>query len=172
MNTEHGTTPGLLLETPATGSGPVPRSAFRVQRSNEKGFTLIELLIVVTIIGMLAALAVVNVRFAQRKAREAALMDNLATMRRAIDNFYADKQRYPSDLNELVPNYIRKIPSDPITKQQDWELVMDDPLSGGLDGSEPIPSETDPEASSQPGVTDVKSVAEGMTLDNVPYNEL
>ena len=152
MNTEHGTTP---------------------QRSAQKGFTLIELIIVVTIIGILAGLAIVNVRFAQRKAREAALMDNLATMRKAIDNFYADKQRYPSDLNELVPNYIRKVPSDPMTKQADWELVMDDPLAAGTgEEGEPIPAETDPEATSQPGVTDVKSVAVGMTLDNVPYNEL
>ena len=148
------------------------RSSFIVHRSSQKGFTLIELIIVVTIIGILAGLAIVNVKFAQRKAREAALMDNLATMRKAIDNFYADKQRYPSDLNELVPNYIRRIPPDPITKQTDWEVIMDDPYASGSDGGEPIPAETDPEATSQPGITDVKSVAEGMTLDNVPYNEL
>ncbi len=51
---------------------------------------------------------------------------------------------------------------------------MDDPLSSSLsaDGGEPIPSETDPQAMSEPGVTDVKSVAEGTTLDNVPYNQL
>ena len=143
------------------------------QTPKQRGFTLIELLVVVTIVGLLAGLAIVNVRFAQRKAREAALMDNLATMRKAIDNFYADKQRYPSDLNELVPNYIRRIPRDPITKQIDWEVVMDDPLAAGTgDNGEPIPAETDPEAVTQPGITDVKSVAVGMTLDNVPYNEL
>ena len=143
------------------------------QKPSQRGFTLIELLVVVTIVGLLAGLAIVNVRFAQRKAREAALMDNLSTMRKAIDNFYADKQRYPSDLNELVPNYLRKIPRDPITKQIDWEVVMDDPLAAGMsDSGEPIPSETDPEAVTQPGITDVKSVAVGMTLDNVPYNEL
>ena len=143
------------------------------QKQRQRGFTLIELLVVVTIVGLLAGLAIVNVRFAQRKAREAALMDNLSTMRKAIDNFYADKQRYPSDLNELVPNYIRKIPRDPITKQIDWEVVMDDPLSADLgESGEPIPAETDPEAVTQPGITDVKSVAVGMTLDNVPYNEL
>jgi general secretion pathway protein G len=172
MNEERGTMNGA--ETQITqGRNGRHRSSFIVRRSSSQtGFTLIELLIVVTIIGMLAALAVVNVRFAQRKAREAALMDNLSTMRRAIDNFYADKQRYPSDLNELVPNYMRKIPNDPITEQADWELVMDDPLSNTSDGGEPIPSETDPDAMSQPGVTDVKSVAVGMTLDNVPYNEL
>ncbi len=174
MNEEHGT----MNETPEVTTieqnrGAVHRSSFRVQRSKKmSGFSLVELIVVVTIIGILAGIAVVNVKFAQRKAREAALMDNLATMRKAIDNFYADKQRYPSDLNELVPNYIRKIPLDPMTKQADWEVVMDDPLSNTSDDGEPIPAETDPEATSQPGVTDVKSVAEGVTLDNVPYNEL
>ena len=138
----------------------------------QRGFTLIELIVVVTIIGVLASLAIVNVRYAQRKAREAALMDNLHTMRKAIDNFYADRQRYPSSLQELAPNYIRKIPADPITKQVDWEEVMDDPYAYSPDGGEPIPSETDPEAMSQPGVVDVKSRAAGSTLDNVPYTDL
>ena len=50
------------------------------RETNQKGFTLIELIIVVTIIGILAGLAIVNVKFAQRKAREAALMDKLSTM--------------------------------------------------------------------------------------------
>jgi len=140
-----------------------------ITRDSQKGFSLIELIVVVTIIGILAGIALINVRTAQTKAREAALKDNLFQMRKAIDNFYADKQRYPGSLEELVPNYIRKIPSDPITMQQDWETVMDDPLALG---EEAIPAETDPNAMTQPGVIDVKSRAEGQTLDNIPYNEL
>jgi general secretion pathway protein G len=158
MNTPLDTTNALPT--------PVPRSSFIVPRS-QKGFSLIELIVVVTIIGILAAVAMVNVRNAVRKARETALRDNLHTMRKAIDSFYADKQRYPNDLSELVPNYLRRIPKDPMTEQEDWELVMDDPLD-----LEQMSLETDPEAVSTPGVIDVKSKAEGMTLDNVPYSDL
>lgn len=159
-------TPEPMTQNPETAPA-VHRSSFIAHRSHQRGFSLIELIVVVTIIGILAGIALINVGTAQRKAREGALRSNLHEMRKAIDNFYADKQRYPTDLNELVPNYIRKIPKDPITMNEDWEQVMDDPLSleGGM-------SEPDPEAVTQPGVIDVKSRAVGMTLDNVPYSEL
>jgi general secretion pathway protein G len=147
---------------------PTILARMRAARS-QKGFSLIELIVVVTIIGILAAVAIVNVRFAQRKAREAALKDNLFQLRKCIDNFYADKQRYPADLSELVPNYVRRIPPDPMTGQPDWELIMDEPLDLEEDA---VPSETDPQAMEQPGVIDVKSKAPGETLDHVPYADL
>ena len=162
MNTE---TPDSV-ESRAASNG-AHRSSLIAHRSGERGFTLIELIVVVTIIGILASIALINVSFATRKAREAALRDNLHTMRSAIDNFYADKQRYPSDLEELVPHYMRRIPSDPLTQKQDWETIMDDPLTEGELGGD-----TDPSAVSTPGIIDVKSRAEGTTLDNVPYGEL
>lgn len=145
----------------------------RIQkRRRQRGFSLIELIVVVTIIGILVSVAIVNVKYAQRKAREAALKENLFEMRKAIDNFYADKQRYPSDLNELVPNYIRRIPQDPVTMKVDWQEVMDDPLGQMNENGEVMSAETDPQAMTQPGVVDVKSSAQGTTLDNVPYSDL
>lgn len=150
-----------------TGTDPVHGSSRTASRL-QKGFTLIELIVVVTIIGILASIAVVNVKFAQRKAREAALKDNLFEMRKAIDNFYADKQRYPADLNELVPGYLRRIPADPITMKVDWEPVMEDPMT--LEGE--MSASTDSESMAQPGMIDIKSHAAGTTLDNVPYADL
>lgn len=166
MNTDHGTK-DFESTTPSRTSGAIPCSVSRVRRSSA-GFSLIELIVVVTIIGILASVAVINVRWAQQRAREAALKENLFELRKAIDNFYADKQKYPANLQELVPNYIRRIPKDPITNAMDWEEVMENPL--GPEGE--LLGDTDPDAMGQPGVVDVKSSAQGMTLDNVPFSEL
>jgi general secretion pathway protein G len=137
----------------------------RVRRF-QSGFTLIELIVVVTIVGILASVAVINIRNAQRKAREAALRDNLAKMRGAIDNFYADKQRYPANLEELVPNYLKFVPKDPITMNEDWEEVMEEP-------DPDAPENTDAEGNAvAPGMSDVRSRAPGNTLDEKPYSEL
>ena len=136
------------------------------KRAQQGGFSLIELIVVVTIIGILAAAAIVNVKFAQRKAREALLKDNLFQMRKAIDNFYADKQRYPSDLNELTPNYVRSIPRDPITQQPDWEQIADTP------DPDQMSADTNPDGMYAPGIVDVKSKAAGKTLDGVEYHDL
>lgn len=84
--------------------------------------------------------------------REAALKQDLASMRKAIDQFYADKQRYPNTLRELVErHYLRRIPRDPITeKESDWSEIRDE----------------------QNNLIDVKLDVDGMTLDGVPYRSL
>ena len=139
----------------------------------QKGFTLIELIVVVTIIGILAGVAISNVKWAQQRARESALRHDLFEMRKAIDDYYADKQKYPQNLQELKSaHYLRDIPKDPITMQADWEEVAAQVDPTGTDTAAPPvdPTATDTAGGGQPGIVDVKSKATGNGLDGTPYN--
>jgi general secretion pathway protein G len=125
----------------------------------ERGFTLIELLIVVTLIVVLAGIGLSTYSTSVARAKEAVLRENLFRLRDSIDQFYADKGSWPPDLASLVSaGYIRQIPKDPFTESPDtWQIVM----------SEPDPANP----SATPGVFDVKSGAEGISLDGTPYAE-
>jgi general secretion pathway protein G len=149
-------------------------NAKRRARAGQAGFTLIELVVVVTIVGILAGIALVNVRGAQRKAAENVLRANLTNMRKAIDDFYADKQRYPASLQELVDaKYIRSLPKDPITKSETtWIEITEQPdATDSFDFSSTWSPGGDNDFQ-QPGIIDLKSGAEGQTLDGTPYGEL
>ena len=123
------------------------------------GFTLIELLIVVAIIGILAAVAVGQYQRAIVKAKEAVLLENLFRMRSAINQYFADKGRYPADLQALEEDdYLYRIPVDPITQSADtWQVVYAEI--------------SDEDISTEPGIADVFSGATGTSLDGTPYAE-
>ena len=109
--------------------------------SSNRGFTLIEMLIVMTLIITLAAVAAANYRNSVRRSEEAVLKTDLFRLRDAMDQFYADKNKWPADLTDLVAaGYIRDVPVDPITKSKDtWvtEMAAADPnnpaAAGGVD---------------------------------------
>ncbi len=123
------------------------------------GFTLIELLVVTALVVVLASLALVGYQNSLVRAREAVLKEDLFRLRDAIDQFYADKNKWPTSLEDLVTDgYVREVPEDPITNSKDtWQTV---------------PAEADPaNPSSEPGIFDVKSGSDRMALDGSPYAE-
>jgi general secretion pathway protein G len=125
--------------------------------TGKRGFTLIELLIVITLIVVLAGIGLATYSTSITRAKEATLKEDLFRMRDALDQHYADKGSYPSDLAALVTaGYMRQIPKDPITDSADtWQTTMAD-----LDASKP---------DAEPGVYDVKSGAPGTALDGTNY---
>ena len=120
------------------------------------GWTLIELTIVISLIAVLAAIALVGYRNAIMGAREAVLKEDLFQMRDAIDQHYADKGEYPSTLDDLVTEgYLRTIPEDPLAgSAAAWQTVLVD-----FDPTNPFAQ----------GIYDVKSSSEGAALDGTMY---
>ena len=127
--------------------------------TRESGFTLIELLIVVTLIVVLAGIGLATYSTSVTRAKEATLHEDLFRMRDAIDQYYADKGHYPSDLSALVTDgYMRAVPKDPLTNSADsWQTTMSE-----ADASNP---------NATPGVYNVTSGATGTGLDGTSYAE-
>jgi general secretion pathway protein G len=134
-------------------------------QERERGFTLLELIIVIAIIGILAAIAMPALKDMPRRATEAVLKTNLHTMRDVIDQYYGDKGKYPTSLQQLVEaGYIRKIPND-ITKRSDtWELEYEE-------ASEDNPPPETESGEGEPGIIDVHSGSPLNSLDGTPYRE-
>jgi general secretion pathway protein G len=131
-------------------------------RSAQAGFTLLELLVVMTIVGILAAIAVPSLKNSPQRAREAALRENLFSMRSTIDAYHGDKGAYPADLQALVAEgYLRKIPVDPMTESAETWLLTYEELA------EP----ENPDEVPEPGIIDVHSASTATALDGTLYKD-
>lgn len=111
---------------------------------------------VLAIVALLLSIAAPRYFGSLERSKEAVLKENLFLLREAIDQYYADRGRYPPSLEDLVEaRYLRRIPLDPVTGQADTWIVL--APAGG--------------SSSPGGVLDVKSGAEGRARDGTAYGD-
>ena len=130
-----------------------PQSAIR----NQRGFSLLELMIAMFIMIILLSIAVPTYERSVRQARETVLKENLWQMRRAIDQYTADKGKLPQNIDALVEaKYLRERPVDPILEKTEWNEIQGDD-SNSADGGQ--------------GLKDVQSMADGEDSNSVPFSK-
>nr|WP_255420756.1 prepilin-type N-terminal cleavage/methylation domain-containing protein [Paucibacter sp. KBW04] len=121
-----------------------------------RGFTLIELIVVMAIVALLTSIVAPRYFNSLAKSRETALRSSLNVMRDAIDQFAADKGRYPDSLEELATaRYIREIPEDPLTGSREAWVTLTPP----------------PDAQATGQVFDVRSGAAGRASDGRLFSD-
>jgi general secretion pathway protein G len=142
------------------------------------GFTMIELIAAVTILSVLAVMAIPLAQLSIRREKERELRHDLWDMRDAIDRYKdaadrgafqtkLDSGNYPPDLDTLVKGvdvggkklkFLRRIPIDPMTRNTEWGLrsMQDDPDSDSWGGQ---------------SVFDVYTKAQGDALDGTKYKD-
>src|ERR1700674_149933 len=125
----------------------------------QSGFTLIELMVVLSLIVVLASMGLVQYRNSILRSKEAVLKKDLFEMRDAIDQYYADKNQYPSTLEALVSDgYLRRMPKDPFTDSEaSWQSVLAEPVAKN--------------PTAEPGVYDLKSGSDQNAIDGTKYSD-
>jgi general secretion pathway protein G len=115
-------------------------------------------MIVITIIAILASIAIPMYRAVVANAKETVLKDNLREIRRVIDQYTADKKKAPTSLQDLVDaGYFRQLPVDPMTNSNStWQPANDTSIAS--------PDQTDS------GIVDVHSGSAGISSLGTPYN--
>ncbi len=137
------------------GNSKIQNSKFKIQ--NCQGFSLLELMISMFIIIILLSVALPTYQRTVQQARETVLKENLFQMRRAIDQYAADKGKPPQSLDDLITGeYLREKPVDPITEKAEWSEITGEYTSS-------------PDA--EQGLKDVKSLSEGEDSEGKKYED-
>jgi general secretion pathway protein G len=160
----------------------LPISLNRGRRDGAAGMSLLELVVACAILLVLATASIPLARNTIRWTKEQQLRADLREMRDAIDRYKdasdkgqiqvkAGTEGYPESLDALTKptpltgtatdkriRFLRKIPTDPFTKSQDWGLrsVQDDTDSTSWGGQD---------------VFDVYSKTSGTAMDGTKYSE-
>jgi len=102
-------------------------------KNTYRGFTLVELLIAISLIGILTGvlLAVINPRGIQARARDSQRVSDLAKIKVALENYFADNRVYPSN-SDSVAGYVDISTFSAVLEGKYINKLSDDPKETGV----------------------------------------
>ena len=119
---------------------------------------------VIMILGAVYGTGVIRREKAAHFQRSETLRQNVQTMRKAIADFRAAEGRYPRDLAELVPKYLRAVPVDPVTESAStWRVTSEETVLPSSDFT------TDAAPKTEKYIVDVHSGASGKDANGKPF---
>lgn len=88
-------------------------------KRSQKGFTLVELLVVISIIGVLATLVLLQLSSARARARDTKRIADVNQIRTSVESYFEDNNgTYPTAIDSTsIGKYLTKVPTDPLTAQ-------------------------------------------------------
>jgi len=147
----------MRLKFKAPGS-KLRSSGTRNRRKRGRGFTLIEMVVVISMILVLLAIALPMYSSAIQRSREARLRQDLVTLNKAIQEYSLDRRKAPQSLQDLVPGYIKAIPTDITGSTETWQTEQES-------------SDDEPFDPNELGIKSVHSGSDGTSIDGgVPYS--
>lgn len=85
-------------------------------QNGKKGFSIIELMVALVILSLILTIAAPRYFRNLDASKESVLKEDLYVLRSAIDKYFADNNKYPDVLEDLVAKrYLRQVPVDPFT---------------------------------------------------------
>jgi general secretion pathway protein G len=136
------------------------------------GFSIIELMVVLAIIALLLTVVAPRYQGSISSSKEIVLKENLSTIRRALDQHYADTGKFPTKLEDLVAaKYLRNLPVDPLTNRNDsWILIGTNSLPiQAKDQLQNAPSQADTSQMTAV-IQDIRSGAAGFSQDGGAFS--
>ncbi len=123
----------------------------------KQGFTLIELLVVISIIGLLASVVLVSLSSSRIKARNSRRVSDINQISKAMELFFNASYSYPTSntgisltqlgpisgsaaacgvtagcVNNLIPNYMLKVPVAPVPADSSSAFNCNSSYGGGI----------------------------------------